>query len=123
MRVISSNSGIKNISRVIRQKYFSFTYRLRRGFIKPFVSLIRHYEIREDFLEIYKAHVEELYRNPKLKKRTVLSKKKWEERISGFREDSVKIDPREFISKFLDNMLVKLKFVKELLRDFLKIVG
>lgn len=120
-------SASKRNARIIglspRGKYSSISSKFKRALIKPFVSLIKHYEIREDFLQIYKSHVEELYRNPKLRKRTSWSKKKWEQRISSFRKESLKVNPREFITQFLDNFLKKFTLIKELLTRFLEWMG
>lgn len=105
---------------LIRRKLSTYAFRLRRSFIKPFIYLIRHYEIRDDFRQIYKAHVEELYRNPKLKKRIRLSKKKWEQKISDFRDESLKVDPRELITHYLNDILIKIRVIKELITRFLE---
>jgi hypothetical protein len=118
-----SKRNTRTIRLSSRGKYSSISSKFKRALIKPFVSLIKHYEIREDFLQIYKAHVDELYRNPRLRKRTSWSKKKWEQQISSFRKESLKVNPREFIAQFLDNFLKKFTLIKELLTRFLEWMG
>jgi hypothetical protein len=110
----------KRENRKLKPKISKYSFRIKRFFVQPFVSLIKHYEIREDLLKIYKAHVKEMYQNPKLRKNVSLGKKKWEERITAFRQESLKVDPRAFVMHYLNYVVDGTIFIKELLSRFLE---
>lgn len=106
----------------LTQRYQSFIFKMKLKSITPFVSLIKHYEIREDFLQIYSAHVKEMYRNPRLIKPSSISKHKWGKRISDVRDESLRIDPHSVVKNMLEYALNKYRWIKELLTHFLEIV-
>lgn len=104
----------------LRQRYYSFIFSLKLSFIMPFVILVKHYGIRDDFLQIYSAHVKEMYRNPRLMKPASMTRVRWERRISDVREASLKIDPHAKVNRILEYALEKYRLIKELLGNFLE---
>jgi len=109
-----------NFPPTLKQRYQTLIFKTKLNFIKPFVFLIKHYEIREDFLKIYSAHVKEMYRNPRLMKPASLSRQKWGKRISDIRNESMHIDPHAAVNKMLEYALKKYRWFKELLNNFLE---
>jgi hypothetical protein len=103
----------------LRRKLSLFKFRIKRKMVRPLILLIKKYEIREDFFKIYQAQVEELYNNPKLKKRTSPIKNEWIERTIIFGKDAIRIDPHKIIIEFLNKIIKSFKFFDEISNHFL----
>jgi hypothetical protein len=95
-------------------------FRFNLFLVSPFISLIKHYKIRDDFLQIYTEHVNEMYRNPRLFKPASLGRRKWGKRISDVREESLTVDPHKQVTQLIDFALAKYRLVKELLSNCLE---
>lgn len=78
---------------------------------QPFLILMKQYKIREDFSLIYIAHVEEMYKNSNLVKRTLPNNEWWFHRACTFGWESDSHEPHKKIITLLENAYGSLAFL------------
>lgn len=117
-----TGNSILHIWRSAKQKLTDIGYTTKRWLVKPTIRLFKHYQIKEDFYQIYAANVSELCNNPNLVSRTFPEKKEWLKRANYCSNQCVTIDPHEKVTKFIENLQKNFKKLDDYSSKILKFV-